>query len=355
MAILEVAVTVLMAVFITAILGWVALAIVGSAVIRDELVWDAADVQVRIITVGSSPQVVRRTANKAAEHFDDIHIVSEVDMPPAPNTTVHVVPDDFDSEAEHKGRALDWASKNIECDREYILYLDEDSILPEFSGLPDDDIVQLRERPQRSYKWTPFFVDTYRLGWQYEMNGFTQISYPLYLWGGGVAVRQSCEDEVGWDQYAIAEDTHFLWRAISQGFTYNISPDSIRNQAPPTVRQLLKQRRRWASATFAASSHLPLHWRTAVIIRTLLWAMSIIILPLMIILGAGVVTLHPLLVITLLAPILWALIGSAPADKSVRTAIVSLVLFPIWHTINAAGALWGLLSPVDDFEVVEKK
>lgn len=344
-----------MAVFIAAIFLWIALAIVGTLTGEDELVWDSDDVQVRVITIGRNPQVVRRTVNKATEHFDDVHVISEEDMPAAPNSTVHVVPDDFESEAAHKGRALDWASKHCSCDKEYILYLDEDSIMSEFSGLPDEDLVQIRERPQRSHSLIPYYVDVYRLGWQYEMNAFKKLPYPLYMWGGGVAVRTSCEEAVGWDEYAIAEDTNFLWRAVTEGFSYTVSPDVIRNQAPPTTKELLKQRRRWSSATFKASSYLPTHWRAFILIRTILWALSVLILPLMIILALGVVTLHPLLVLSVLAPMLWAILGSSPADKSIRTGAASLLLFPIWHTINAVGALWGMVSPVDDFEVVEKK
>ncbi|MFB6242390.1 MAG: hypothetical protein ABEJ36_06345 [Candidatus Nanosalina sp.] len=101
------------------------------------------DIQVRFVTVDSE-KVVQNSVEALPDVFDEVHVVAEADIE-VEDAEVHVVPRGFECEAERKGRALEWARRELETDREYVMYLDEDSSLKEFNGLPDRDIIQLRE------------------------------------------------------------------------------------------------------------------------------------------------------------------------------------------------------------------
>jgi len=91
-----------------------------------ELVYGTDDVQVRILTIGAEA-VVQATVNSVPDSVADVHVIAEKDIE-IDGAEVHVLPDEFDCEATHKGRALEWARRHVPCSREFILYLDEDTI-----------------------------------------------------------------------------------------------------------------------------------------------------------------------------------------------------------------------------------
>jgi len=97
------------------------------------------NIQVRILTY-NSPSTVQVTVNSVPEGIGATKVIAEADMD-IDGADVHVVPDDFESEAQKKGRAIEWARKHVECEQEYILYLDEDSIMVNFEGLPAADLI----------------------------------------------------------------------------------------------------------------------------------------------------------------------------------------------------------------------
>lgn len=107
--------------------------------------WGLDDIQVRILTIDAEP-VVQQTVNAIPDGLTDVRVVAETDIA-INGATVHVVPEEFTCDATNKGRAVEWAQRNVGCDREYVLYLDEDTIVTDFTGLPDADFVQFTEKP----------------------------------------------------------------------------------------------------------------------------------------------------------------------------------------------------------------
>ncbi|MFP4212042.1 MAG: leucyl/phenylalanyl-tRNA--protein transferase [Alkalispirochaeta sp.] len=95
----------------------------GQTVSADELVYGQEDVQVRILTIGAEA-VVQATVDSIPDGVTDVRVVAERDIE-IDGATVHVVPEEFECEATHKGRALEWARRNVPCTREFVLYLDE--------------------------------------------------------------------------------------------------------------------------------------------------------------------------------------------------------------------------------------
>nr|WP_238532815.1 hypothetical protein [Halalkalicoccus jeotgali] len=180
----------------------------GYAVDPDEAEWGFDEIQVRILTVDAE-SVVQATVNAVPEAIDDVHVIAEAPIS-IDGAAVHVVPDDFECEATNKGRAVEWARQTVPCSKEYVLYLDEDTVMAGFSGLPDADVIQFTEKPIYTGSRVAYLCEVFRVGYQYEQFGFHRLRYPLYAWGGGVAVRTSLEERVTWDVSTITEDTNFI-------------------------------------------------------------------------------------------------------------------------------------------------
>ena len=168
-------------------------------------------VQVRILTIGDDPNVVQQTVDALPAGVNDIHVISEQEIT-IDGAVVDVVPSSFTCKAEKKGRALEWGRRNITCNREFILYLDEDTQAINFDGLPDADVIQFGEKPFETDSKLAYWVEVFRMGFQVEMRAFSMFDVPLYAWGGGIAIRQELEDEITWDFKSIVEDTSFVWR-----------------------------------------------------------------------------------------------------------------------------------------------
>jgi hypothetical protein len=209
-----------------------------------ESVYGAEDVQVRVLTV-VDVATVRETVDKLDEDLEDVVVIAEEDMD-VEGAEVRVVSDSFSCKADKKGRALEWANKNVETEKEFLLYLDEDSHMEDFSGLPDRDMVQLREKPRYTGSIISYVADVFRMGVQLEQLSFPNFRLPLFAWGGGIAIKREVEEDIGWDRKSIVEDTAFVWRAASKGYSFGISNIYVRNEAPPSIKALLEQRRRWA-------------------------------------------------------------------------------------------------------------
>ncbi|WP_394295210.1 glycosyltransferase, partial [Halobiforma nitratireducens] len=325
----------------------------------DELAYGHDDVQVRILTIDAEA-VVQATVNSVPDGVDDIRVIAEEGMQ-IDGATVHVVPDDFDCKARHKGRALEWARRNVSSSREFVLYLDEDTIVQEFQGLPDADVVQITEMPLYTGSWLSYLSETFRIGYQVEQRAFGQFTYPLYAWGGGIAIRKSLEDTITWDAETITEDTNFVWRAAQAGdLDFQVLNLKFRNQAPPSLRGLLRQRRRWFAGTQHSSNLLPRKYRFLLGFRLIAWALSPLIPVLSVLLFlfpqyvpqplfyqlGSLAMFFVLFVITL--------VGVRVYIRYERAPLLAVPLTPMLVVLNTAGALWGWISPVETFAVTEK-
>jgi hypothetical protein len=322
-------------------------------------VYGGDEVQVRILTVDAE-DVVQRTVDSLPGELDDRHVVAEspIDVDGA---EVHVVPDSFSCEAVRKGRAIEWARQHLDSDREFALYLDEDSEMTEFTGLPDADVVQLKERPRRTDSRLTFLADVYRLGVQLEQRAFARMSIPLFAWGGGIAVRQSVEDAVTWDRESLVEDTAFVWAAAKQvGASYELAETVCTNQAPPTFGEIFEQRRRWAAGNHQEAGRLPTKYRLLAKVRNYAWALS----PVVTVAAIPLSLLHPQIafepafqavsVVLVAMTGFWFLRGLAEYGQSKLGYLLALPLLPVVSVVHSAGTVAGILRPPESFRVTEK-
>lgn len=330
----------------------------------DESEIPLANIQVRILTY-NSPSTVQVTANSVPEGIGATKVIAEAGMD-IDGADVHVVPEDFECEAQKKGRAIEWARRHVECEEEYILYLDEDSIMVDFEGLPAADLIQISEHPLRTGSWWVYLCEVFRVGYQREQRAFHRMAYPLYAWGGAVAVRHELENEVTWDVPTITEDTTYIWRAADyvdqQGgrFEYRLLNRRFRNQAPPTIRAMFNQRRRWISGTLRDMYRLPKRYLPLQFARIITWTLSPVI-PLLSVLAFLYPAFVPQHGLYLIASIglfsmlfVYMIAGLIEYKMYPEVWPVYLLLTPIVVALHAVGALWGLLRPATDFKITEK-
>lgn len=322
------------------------------------------NIQVRILTY-NSPATVQVTVNAVPDGIVATNVIAEAEMD-IDGADVHVVPDGFESDAQKKGRALEWARQHVACEEEYVLYLDEDSIMVDFEGLPAADLIQITEHPLRTGSWFVYLCEVFRVGYQREQRAFHRIAYPLYAWGGAVAVRHELEDQITWDVPTITEDTTYIWRAARHAersgrpFEYRLLNSRFRNQAPPTIREMFNQRRRWMSGTLRDLYRLPRRYLPLQFTRIITWTLSPVI-PLLSVLAflyPALVPRHGLYQITSVALLsmlfVYMAAGLVEYRKYPEQWPVYLVLTPIVVALHAVGALWGVLRPATDFKITEK-
>jgi len=322
--------------------------------------WGLDDIQVRISTIASA-DVVQTTVDTLPDAIDDVRVIAEkpIDVEGA---TVHVVPENFECAAGHKGRALEWARRHVRCRKEYVLFLDEDTLVTDFTGVPDADIVQFTELPLYTGSRWAYLCEVFRIGYQYEQRAFARFAYPLYVWGGGIAIRRSVEDQITWNRRTITEDTAFVWTAAAElGVSMAVLDTKFRNQAPPSLRGMIRQRRRWMSGTREDGHMLPFTYRALISVRAIVWALS----PLIVVLGAfttlvpGVTLLAGtyvdwlvIVMLVFLHFVTW--VGASVYGFGSMATIVTVVLTIPIVLMNTIGALWGFLSPTRSFTVTPK-
>jgi len=261
-----------------------------------------------------------------------------------------------------EGRAVEWARRVVGTDREYVLYLDEDSLLESFEGLPDADVVQLRERPRRTDSVVSYLADVYRMGVQIEQRAFARLSIPLFAWGGGIAVRTAVEDEVTWDRETLVEDTAFVWAAAQRigDFSFELATATCANEAPPSLGEITQQRRRWAAGNLDAAADLPLGYEIITRVRNFAWALSpivtVIVLPLSL-LGVGVAA-SGLFALTSLGlgvlTLFWYLRGVVYYGRDKLEWALAVPLAPVVTVVHSMGTVAGILDPPGEFRVTEK-
>lgn len=322
------------------------------------------DIQVRILTY-NSPSTVQVTVNSIPDGIAETVVIAEAEMD-IDGATVHVVPDDFESRAQKKGRAIEWARRHVECEQAYVLYLDEDSIVTDFDGLPAADLIQITEHPLRTGSWLVYLCEVFRVGYQREQRAFHRMAYPLYAWGGAVAVRRELEDEVTWDVPTITEDTTYIWRAATHvdrrggRFEYRLVNGRFRNQAPPSISEMFSQRRRWMSGTLQDVSRLPWRYLPLQATRIVTWTLSPLV-PLLAVVGFLYPELLPqhelyrAVSVGLFGMLfVYMAVGLIEYRKYPEQWPVYLALTPLVVALHAVGALWGLLRPARDFKITEK-
>lgn len=323
--------------------------------------YDLADAQVRFLTVDAE-RIVQESVNALPEAITDRHVIAEQPMEIA-GATVHVVPDSFECEAIRKGRALEWARQHLDCEKEYVLFLDEDSLVTDLDGIPDADVVQFRERPRRSQSWLTYLAEIFRMGFQTEQRAFSALSVPLYAWGGGIAIRTELEDRIGWERATMIEDTTFVWSVAADSdadLDFALARSKFDTQAPPSIRAMVSQRSRWIAGSQAERGLLSPLYRALTTVRNLAWAFSpavpfLTVLPLFVPGTIAFETAFQVLSLSVFAfVVVWSGLGVRYYGESALVGVGLVVLTPVVSLLHSFGAFVGFVVPPTDFAVTRK-
>lgn len=300
-----------------------------------------SDFGIKILTVGKDLKTLQATVRRCPK---EPLVISKnhVDVPNSKTS-----PPGFKAKAQYKGKDLEWARQEHPC--YYTLYLDEDSQCGLWESIPNATMVQFKEVPYGS--WLVEMVEAHRIGFQVEQALFEKTK-PLYLWGGGFAVKQWLEDKITWDRYSITEDTGFVF-SIDEPYDFRFTKQEIYNKAPLNLKDLVFQRWRWASGTYHDARNIKNPWRKAfVYFRTFTWGGWVIYATLI----PVVFALNPLLVLPFVAQaMVWSLVGSRLMHQRWYTTIAVTLLAPLASYINSIGATLALFCPVKGFRVTPKE
>ncbi|KZT52981.1 glycosyltransferase family 2 protein [Calocera cornea HHB12733] len=230
-----------------------------------------------LVTKGSNETAVRRgfdTLVKLEKLHPSVKVYVLTDEPYAyPDISNIVCPKAYKSPqglAKHKARALDYfrASMGL-TEFDWTLHMDEESVTDAESLRRMFDFIRYSPHSigqgiilynghgyfnkGESWKtviqgWFFSVADCLRVGDDLARFHFqnTAIHAPVFgVHGSFLLLNGIVEQEVTWDCGSLAEDfefSHFAWR---KGFTCGRINGIVREQSPTTLRDFLKQRRRW--------------------------------------------------------------------------------------------------------------
>ncbi|RKD95760.1 glycosyl transferase family 2 [Halopiger aswanensis] len=321
--------------------------------------YDHSEIHARVLTIDAQ-DVVQGTVDSLPDGLGGVQVIAEREID-VDGATVHVVPEEFTCEARRKARAVEWARRNAPVDEEFVLYLDEDTIVPSLPPFPDVDVVQLMERPVRTGSWLCYFAEIFRMGFQIEQRTFPRFCYPLYAWGGGFAVKANVENEVTWDVPTVTEDTNFIWRAFADpDREMAVLPVKLLNQAPPSIRAMITQRRRWISGAALDSHLLPRRYRALSLLRNAAWGLVVLsplllvpaVTPVSVVFLPGIYQLGILVQVVCLFA--WGFLGYWYYAERFRVLLGLFLTLPVVAILHAAGAFWAIVRPTSTFEVTPK-
>ncbi|KAI8816225.1 family 2 glycosyltransferase [Fimicolochytrium jonesii] len=220
-----------------------------------------------IVTQGSNESAVRRGYNRMkpleALH-PSVRVFVLTDEPYSyPDLNNIVCPLKYKSPkgmSKHKARALDYFrhSQNLTT-YDWILHMDEESTIDgeslrrcfDFIRYTQHDYGQgviLYDAYKYWHNWFFSVADGIRVGddlARFNLQ-FTVINRPVFgVHGSFLMTNGDVENENTWDFGTLAEDFEFSQAAWQKGFTCGAIHGIVREQSPGSLRDFMKQRRRW--------------------------------------------------------------------------------------------------------------
>lgn len=253
----------------------------------------------QVTTKGNIPIVqntvnqVHKVCRKIGYIKYDVRVVTEVEEK-FQNCRTRVVPKEYSCNAVYKARALQYEveqrrKESLNGSDTYIFHLDDQSIITEqtlysiLSYLESDDPAPISEgliiyplEKDEPLRFT-HLMDTLRPFCCFECVYFMKNGNPAYIHGSNLLVRADVEEQIGWDNgKTIAEDTLFVLEAKkilgSQAFGWH--GGVVEEKSPYTIRDAIKQRKRWFHGLIQNLKYIPLPMKIEQILRGLLWAIG---------------------------------------------------------------------------------
>jgi egghead protein (zeste-white 4 protein) len=360
----------------------------------------------RYVTRGNHPKLIAETVARACDELSaalppdswalEVVVDSPLELDEAYCAQVIVVPPGYQPPggARYKARALQYAlGASTAQPHDWIIHLDEET---RFTG---DTVRAIRAFAQAEEQrlaaggarfarigqgiilyaksgvvnWVNTLADSIRVGDDY---GRFRLQYEqgkawFGMHGSFVMVQDAVERMIGFDHGPagnITEDAYFALAAQAAGVEFGFIHAFMLERSPFNLVDFAKQRRRWFGGLWACvfAPALPLADRALLGTFMTLWALS----PLCILL------VYTNLLMPTGTPVWLAMIGGISFFYFVSLYVVGflqsydrgmggwryagllaaqLLLIPVFSVMESAGVIYGLLSPVTDFHIVQKE
>ncbi|GAB1601524.1 beta-1,4-mannosyltransferase egh-like [Argonauta hians] len=245
----------------------------------------------RVVTRGDYPLLVKEnveqnlfTCNKVGLDNFMIEVVTDkaIQIQDMPRLRVLVVPYEYNTRAGtlYKARALQYCLEsniNILSDEDWIVHLDEETILTEesvigiFNFVTDGNVEfgqgVITYARDRIINWCTTLSDCVRVGIDFGSLQFTfrALQKPIFSWKGSFVVANvGAEKQVSFDhgpEASIAEDCYFAMVAFREGYKFGFVQGEMYEKSTFTVGDFVRQRKRWMQGIFATVCSPCIPWK----------------------------------------------------------------------------------------------
>jgi len=190
--------------------------------------------------------------------------------------------------------------------------------------------------------------------------------------GSFILVRSDVSKRVGFDFGAEGSITEDAWWALAQledGVSFAWVDGYVVEQAPQTVGDFVRQRRRWFSGLAKVATYAPAPWWSRVALLAFIgtWAMSMfgilysltnLVLglytpPAIALIAAACYSWYVTMYVEGLALNFRTLGGFSPARQAVYY-VAQILLVPVFGIMEGAGVVYAIVRPERGFHVIDK-
>ncbi|CAG7834992.1 unnamed protein product [Allacma fusca] len=258
---------------------------------------------IRVVTRGDFPDLVKRNVIRNLNLCLDVgvesFIVEVVTDRPIPGLSEYsrvrevVIPPAYvtKSGALFKARALQYCLEdgvNIYSDSDWIVHLDEETILTENSvrGILNFVLDGKHQFGQgvityandQVVNWMTTLADSFRVA--DDMGKLRAQFYlfhkPYFSWKGSYVVTQvGAERKITFDNGpdgSVAEDCFFGMKAYAEGYTFNFIEGEMWEKSPFTIWDFLQQRKRWMQGIYLVVHSKAIHWEKKILLTISLYS-----------------------------------------------------------------------------------